>query len=140
MEWSLDGKLVRSRFEIWGQPQIDLFAWASNTHLPLWYSQAYHLETIAPNTLLQQWTGLSLYAFPLFSMLAKTLVKIRPDGVEEVIVVAPTWPRRSWYILLLQMACEIPCLLPINMDLQSQSLQEKGTLHHSDLKTLRLAA
>ena len=139
-EWSLDGKLVRRLFEMWGRPQIDLFASASNTHLPLWYSRAYHPEAIASNALLQQWTGLSLYAFPPFPLLARTLAKIRADEVEEVIVIAPTWPRRSWYTLLLQMACEIPCLLPINMDLLSQSLQEKGTLFHSDLKTFRLAA
>ena len=140
MEWSLDGKLVRRLFEMWGKPQIDLFVSASNTHLPLWYSRAYHPEAIASNALLQQWTGLSLYAFPPFPLLARTLAKIRADEVEEVIVIAPTWPRRSWYTLLLQMACEILCLLPINMDLLSQSLQEKGMLFHSDLKTLRLAA
>ena len=46
----------------------------------------------------------------------------------------------SWYVLLLQIACEIPCLLPINMDLLSHSFSEKGMLFHSDLKTLRLAA
>ena len=43
-------------------------------------------------------------------------------------------------MLLLQMAYKIPCILPINMDLLSQSLQEKGMLFHSNLNTLRLAA
>ena len=79
-----------------------------------------------------------LYAFPPFLLLARTLAKIWAD-MEEVIVMAPTW-LRSWCTLLLQMACKIPCLLPINMDLLSGSLQEKGMLFHSDLKTLRLAA
>ena len=88
-EWGLDGKLVRRLFEMWGRPQIDLFASASNTHLPLWYSRAYHPEAIALKALLQQWTELTLYAFPPFPLLAKTLAKIRGDGVEEVIVIAP---------------------------------------------------
>ena len=74
---------------MWGRPQIDLFASATNTHLPLWYSQAYHPEAIALNTLLQQWTGLALYAFPPFLLLARTLAKIRADGLEEVIVIVP---------------------------------------------------
>ena len=39
-EWRLDRKLVRRLFEMWGRPQIDLFASSSNTHLPLWYSWA----------------------------------------------------------------------------------------------------
>ena len=54
MEWCLDGKLVKRLFEMWGRPQIDLFASANNTHLPLWYSRAYHPEAIALNSLLQQ--------------------------------------------------------------------------------------
>ena len=53
-EWSLHGKLVRHLFAMGGRPQIDLFASASNTHLPLLYSRAYHLEAIALNALLQQ--------------------------------------------------------------------------------------
>ena len=53
---------------------------------------------------------------------------------------SPTWLRRSWYILLLQIACELPYLLLLNVDLLSRSLQAKGMLYHSDLKTLRLAA
>ena len=81
IEMSLDGKLPRHLFKMWGRPQIDLFALASNTHLPLWYSCDYHPEAIAPNALLQQWTGLSLYVFPQFPLLARTLAKIWVDGV-----------------------------------------------------------
>ena len=50
-----------------GQDAEDLFASAGITHLPLWYSRAFRPETIAPNALLQQWTGLSLSFFPVFS-------------------------------------------------------------------------
>ena len=72
--------------------------------------------------------------------MVKTLIKIRVDQVVEVIVVAPTWLRRSWYHLMLQKACKIPFLLPLKMDLPSQQLVAKGMLFHSDLKTVRLAA
>ena len=48
-----------------GQAAEDLFASAGNSHLPLWYSRAFHPEAIAPNALLQQWIGLSLYVFSL---------------------------------------------------------------------------
>ena len=45
---------------------------------------------------------------------------------------------RSSYQLLLQIAGKIHLLLPHRMDLLSQCLPDKGTLHHTDLKTLRL--
>ena len=90
----MDRKMVRCLFEMWGRPQIDLdlfaFTSASSTHLPLWYIQTFHLEAIALDALLQSWTGRSLYAFTPFLLLPKTLVKIRVDGVKEVIVIAPT--------------------------------------------------
>ena len=49
---------------------------------------------------------LSLYALPLIPLLEKMLVKIWEDQAVEVIVIAPSWPRK--YHLLLQMACESP--------------------------------
>ena len=67
--------------------------------------------------------------------LERTLIKIREDQAEEVIV-APRWPRRSWYHLLLQMACKIPLLLLRRQDLLSQHLPNKGALYHTDLETL----
>ena len=94
-EWSLDRMMVRCLFEIWGRLQIDLFVSACNTHLSPWYCWTFHPEAIALDTLLQPWIGLSLHAFPLFLVLPKTLVKIWVDETEEVIVIAPTWLRRS---------------------------------------------
>ena len=54
--------------------------------------------------------------------------------MEEVIVITPIWLRRSWYDLL-QMAYEIPLLLPDRRDL-SQPLPNKGMLFNTNLKTL----
>ena len=71
--------------------------------------------------------GMSLFAFPPIPLLERTLIKIREDQVEEVIVIAPSWPRRSWYNLLLQMACKIPLCLPLWGDLLSH-LPDKGVL------------
>ena len=65
------------------------------------------------------------------------LIRIRENQAQKVIVIAPSCPWRSWYHLLLQMACEIPLLLPCRRDL-SQFLPDKGMLYHTDLQTLRL--
>ena len=125
-------------FQLWSTPQVDLLESPSNRHIPLWFCQTGHLLA-ASDTLSQPWMGLSLYTFPPILLLKRMLVKIREDQVEEVIVIAPSWPRRSWYHLLLQIACEIPLLLPGRRDLLSH-LPDKGMLFHADLKTLTLTA
>lgn len=56
---TLDRQLVR-KFEIWGRPDIDIFASAQSTHHPLWYGRIYHPEAITPDALLQPRTGLSM--------------------------------------------------------------------------------
>ena len=66
-------------------------------------------------------------------------MKIREDPADEVIIITPSWPRRSWYHLL-QMACEVPFQLPHRHNLLSQRLPNKGVLYHTDLETLQLTA
>ena len=139
-EWHLLERVVLKLLQLWSTPQVDLLASHLNHHCSLWFCQTGHPLAVASDALSHRWTGLSLYAFPPIPLLERTLVKIMEDLVEEVIVIATSWPRRSWYHLLLQMACEIPLLLPCRMDLLSQCLPDKGTLLHTDLKTLRLTA
>jgi len=139
-EWSLDRVTTSILFNMWGTPQVDLFASHLNNHLPVWFGRTQHQGAAAYDALLQPWSGLFLYAFPPFALLQRVLLKIKGDLPEAVVLIAPTWPRRSWFHLLLQMACEIPLLLPLKLDLLSQTLPQMGTLFHPDLKSLRLAA
>jgi len=139
-EWHLSPLIAQRLFQAWGRPQVDLFASHRNKQLPLWFCRTGHPLAAASNALSQSWTGLYIYAFPPIPLLERTLIKIREDQAEEAIVLAPRWPRRSWYHLLLQMACEIPLLLPRRRDLLSQHLPDKGVLYHTDLETLQLTA
>jgi len=139
-EWSLDKVSTSRLFRMWGTPQVDSFASHLNHHLPVWFGRTHHQEAAASDALLQSWTGLYIYAFPPFALLQRVLLKIKGDHPEAVVLIAPTWPRRSWFHLLLQMACEVPLLLPLKLGLLSQILPQKGTLFHPDLKSLRLAA
>ena len=85
------------------------------------------------------WTGLYLCPYPPIPLLERTLIKIREDQAEEAIALTLRWPRRSWFHLL-QMACEIPLLLPRRRDLMSQHLLDKAVLYHTNLETLQLTA
>ena len=137
MEWHLSPPIVHRLFQLRGNPQVDLFASHLNHQLPCWFSQTDHTLAEASNALSQSWTGLSLFALRAIPLLVKTLIKIREDQAEEVIFIAPNWPRRSWYHLL-KMAYEIPLLLPHRWDLLSQCLPDKGVLYHTDLLTFQL--
>ena len=77
----------------------------SGRNLPHRFCRTGHLLVVVSDALSQTWMGLSLYAFPPIPLLERTLIKIREDQMEEVIVITPSWQRRSWYHLLLQMAC-----------------------------------
>ena len=83
--------------------------------------------------------AVSLLFLPI-PLLERTLIKIRENQAEEVIVIASSWLRRSWYHLLFQMVCEIPHRLPLWGDFLSQCLPDKGMLYHTDLVTLQLMA
>ena len=93
---------------------------------------------MASDTLSQPGMGLSLYVFPAIPLLEKTLIQMREDPVEEVIIIFPILPRKSWYHLLFQMACKIPLLLLRTRELLSQCLPDKGTLFNTELTTLKL--
>ena len=140
LEWCLASRICAKLFMMWGQPQIDLFATHTNHRLNLWFGRYHHPQAAAVNALAQCWTGLSVYAFPPINLIQKSIWKLRTDQVEEAIAILPLWNARPWFPLVLEMACEIPQLLPWDLDLLSQRLPDKGTLFHPDLKRLRLIA
>ncbi len=63
---------------------------------------------------------------PPVSLLAQTLCKIREDE-EQVLLVAPYWPNRTWFPELMLLATAPPWPIPLRKDLLSQ---RRGTLWH----------
>ena len=139
-EWSLSDHQCQRLWSMWGRPQLDLFASPLNHKLPLWFSRTRCDGAAGADAFTQSWTGLSIYAFPPRNLLLKTLLKIREDQVEEAIVIAPHWPKRVWFPLLMEMATTKPHIFPVERGLLSQVLPEKGRLFHPDLLTLQLSA
>ena len=81
---------------------MDLFTTHLNHHLPVWFSQTAYPMVTTQNALIQPWTGMFLYTFPPIPLIERTLINIREDQMEVVVLIALSWPRRSWYHLLLQ--------------------------------------
>ncbi|KAL0194781.1 hypothetical protein M9458_008353, partial [Cirrhinus mrigala] len=60
------------------------------------------------------------------NLLAQTLCKIREDE-EQVLLVAPYWPTRTWFPDLISLAAAPPWKIPLRRDLLSQGM---GTIWH----------
>ncbi|KAJ1165465.1 hypothetical protein NDU88_005893 [Pleurodeles waltl] len=99
-EWRLQPDLVLYIFQIWGYPQIDLFATQDNAQCPLFCSLQYPVQGALGDAFQMSWKGQLLYAFPPIPLIPRVLRKIRQDRA-QVILIAPDWPRRVWYSDLL---------------------------------------
>ena len=140
LEWTIHQGLLERVFNLWGTPQIDLFASPKNFRLPLWYSLTPHPLALGNNAFATSWSGFKMYAFPPFNQILQTLSKIKTDEVEEAIVIVPFWPGRLWFNLLLSMATAQPIRFRHRKDLLSQQLDGAGKVLHPRLMTLNLTA
>ena len=113
-----------------------LIASMGNQKLPCFCSRIPEMEAFATNSLVISWKGLWGYAFPPLAILPVVLSKIREQGA-TIIVIAPLWPRRSWYTDLLHLLVDYPYRLPFKSDLLSQN---KGKFIHHDPQVFNLVA
>ncbi len=124
-EWRLHPQAVQLIWGRFGAAQVDLFASPETTHCQEFYSLTE--ATLGTDALAHSWPrGLRKYAFPPVNLLAQTLCKIREDE-EQVLLVAPYWPNRTWFPELMLLATAPPWPIPLRKDLLSQ---RRGTLWH----------
>ncbi len=124
-EWRLHSQVVQLIWSLFGAAQLDLFASPDSTHCQLFYSLTE--GTLGTDVLAHSWPqGLCKYAFPPVSLLAQTLCKVREDE-EQVLLVAPYWPSRTWFSELMLLATAPPWPISLRKDLLSQ---RRGTLWH----------
>ena len=57
-----------------------------------------------------------------------------------MILIAPLWPRRTWFPLLLQLPYDSPRILPLSPWLLSQHFPQSRVLYKQDTATLMLVA
>ncbi len=83
--------------------------------------------TLGTDALALSWPrGLRKYAFPPVSLLAQTLCKVREEE-EQILLVAPYWPTRTWFPELMLLVTASPWQIPLRKDLLTQ---RRGTLWH----------
>ncbi len=124
-EWRLHPEVPQLNWRRFGDAQVDLFASPDTSHCQLFFSLSE--GTLGTDALACSWPrGLRKYAFPPVSLLAQTLCKVREDE-EQVLLVAPYWPNRTWFPELMLLATAPPWQIPLRRDLLSQ---RGGTLWH----------
>ncbi len=115
-------ELIWRRF---GLAQVDLFASLETSHCQLFYSLTE--GTLGTDALAHSWPrGLRKYAFPPVSLLAQTLCKVR-EVEEQILLVAPYWPTRTWFPELMLLVTAPPWQIPLRKDLLTQRRAPYGT-------------
>ncbi|XP_044144824.1 uncharacterized protein LOC122933830 [Bufo gargarizans] len=133
-EWNLNKQVFRQVCQLWGYPEIDLFASRGNSQLDCFYSLNPSENPVAVDALAQNWDMKLAYAFPPFPLIPAVLKKMR-TSTTTLILVAPDWSKRAWYPILREMSIKDPYPLPDRKDLLTQ-----GPLEHPNLNKLRLTA
>lgn len=124
-EWRLHPLTVQLIWRRFRATQVDLFAAPETSHCQVFYSLTE--GTLGTDALAHSWSrGLRRYAFPPVSLLAQTLCKVREDE-EQVLLVVPYWPTRTWFPKLVLLLTAPPWPVPLRRDLLTQRW---GTIWH----------
>ena len=107
--------------DLFGTPEIDLFATRLNHKLPIYVSWNPDPYSVSINAFSVSWSQSYVYCFPPFSVIWKVLKKIR-DHTAEAIIITPHWPTQSWFPAALQMCIAQPLVFG------SRHLQLPGTI------------
>jgi len=99
MEWSLPPYCFQQICDLFGPPEIDLFASKYNFQCEDYISWYPDKNAWSIDAFTVSWKDYFFYAFPPFSMILKTLRKIRNKKATGIIVV-PEWPNQPWFPLL----------------------------------------
>ena len=113
LKWTLPRHLFIKICEIWGFPQIDLFASRLNAQLPNYISWSPDPYCVQVDAFTVSWADQFLYAFPPFILLSRTLKKIIVNEAELLLIV-PCWPNQPWFPRALELLTDFPRILPRN--------------------------
>ncbi|XP_006820442.1 uncharacterized protein LOC102805810 [Saccoglossus kowalevskii] len=111
-EWELSQTAVNLVFDMWGEPQVDLFATPENKKRPVFVTRYPDKQSLTWDAFQMEWGGMFSYAFPPFPLIHRTLQKLEQSENSHMILVAPNWPSQTWFPLLLSLLTDHPRSLP----------------------------
>lgn len=134
-EWTLHRSVFKQICVVWGPLEVDLMATYLNHQLPQFVSPAPDPQAVAVDAMSIPWTWRTIYVFPPWSMIAAVLQKLTTEKDCYMILIAPMWPNRPWFPLLLSLLVDHPRALPHRPDLLSMPI---NGIHHEYLESLNL--
>ena len=134
-EWTLLQGVVDRLGDLWGKPTLDLFATHQTKRLPCYVSPFPDPLAFAVDAMTIPWDGLLAYAYPPTALLLAVLQKLRQSESTELLLIAPAWPKQSWYPLLLQSIIDHPRRLP---PLQHLLWHPSGKQYHQSPEVFHL--
>jgi hypothetical protein len=95
-EWYLLPSVARKIFQIYGRPDVDLFASSSTAQVPSYFSLDRHdRQSLGVDCMAHLWDFRVMYAFPPPSMILSVLQKFRRSS-GRLLLVAPFWVDAHW--------------------------------------------
>jgi hypothetical protein len=110
-EWMLDRGVFKNLCEIFGNPEVDMFASRLNAQLDRYVSWKPDPEAESVDAFTVNWGRTCFYAFPPFCLIGKCLQKITQERATGIMIV-PKWPTQVWFPKLTSMLIEEPVVLP----------------------------
>ena len=86
-----------------------MFASNINYQFHTYFSYKADPKAKAVDSFTVSWHSLKFYAFPPFSIISRTLKKIKAEKAEGILVV-PYWPKQALFSVLFKMLIDIPIL------------------------------
>ena len=136
-EWSLHPRVVELVFNHWGAPLVDLFATRLNHKCPTFVSPVPDSLAWDVDALSISWEGLDAYAFPPTPILSQVLQKYKDTRCCRILLIAPWWPRQSWFPTLQQLTQVPPLDLPVS---EKMLRQPTSSVYHQAPEFLALHA
>lgn len=128
-EWEISDLAYKDIVHQFGKPNIDLFASHSNFKCKRYVSWYQDRKAEAIDAFTLDWSRYGLfYAFPPFSMILRTLNKIKIDKATGIVVV-PFWSAQTWFPLFLEMTVGRYIVFKPDKYLLSSSFRKTHPLH-----------
>ena len=124
-DWTLAPPLFRMVLRTFGQFTVRSVRCIMERSVSSWKPDP---RAAAVHALAQVWSSHAPYAFPPFALVGRCLQKLRREGVEFAVMIAPVWRAYHWFPVLLSMLVELPLALPIHPDLLMNCKEEPHPL------------
>lgn len=106
-EWELNSRTFSAIIDVFGVPDIDLFASRANSKYKKYVSWLPDPDSYAVDAFSISWGNYFFNAFPPFILLLRTIRNIISDKSEGILV-TPDWPSQPWFPLLQKIAVKPP--------------------------------